>query len=116
MASRDWWMDQVHPVFWPVLWVSMEVFCHRLEQLVAEYGPDSSFSWRVHWWGWVEIVGVFPADPPEPAWLSQSKTVVTRLLSGFEAVWAALDMPCVAESCSQMPCAPTPAPEFDNTS
>ena len=109
-------MDQVHPVFWPVLWVSMEVFCHRLEQLVAEYGPDSCFSWRVHWWGWIEIVGVFPADPPEPKWLSQSKSVVSGLLSGFEAVWAALDVPCVAAPCPDMPCVPTPAPEFDDSS
>ncbi|MCI4644935.1 MAG: hypothetical protein MRY64_09150 [Hyphomonadaceae bacterium] len=79
----------VHPLFWPVLWWNLHRFVARLEILMEHYGRDARISWRVSWYGVIEIYEVRPV--PRPTWrhvLADCRTVVARICAEPMAVMA----------------------------
>lgn len=68
----------VHPLFWPVLWWSLHRFVARLAVIMDLHGRDARISWRVSWFGVIEISAVHPV--PKPTW--------RNLLAGCRAVVA----------------------------
>lgn len=81
----------VHPLFWPVLWWNLHRFVARLEVLMTLYGRDARLSWRVSWYGVIEIYAVHPV--PQRSWrhvLADCRVVVARACS--EPVTAAAQL------------------------
>jgi hypothetical protein len=73
----------VHPLFWPVLWWSLHRFVARLEQVMELHGRDARISWRVSWYGVIEIYAVHAL--PQPTWrnvLAECCAMVARACAG----------------------------------
>ena len=73
----------VHPLFWPVLWWSLHRFVARLAVIMEVHGRDARISWRVSWYGVIEIRAVHPV--PRPTWrnlLADCRAVIARACAG----------------------------------
>lgn len=79
--STDWFMAQVYPLFWPILFWSLSRFDARCDAIRAQYGPGAMVVYRVHWWGWIEIGDIWQADEAKPDWQVKAEAVVAQLLS-----------------------------------
>lgn len=79
--TTDWFMSQVYPVFWPCLFWSLARFEARCAAIRAAQGEGALVVYHVHWWGWIEISDVWPAEAVKPNWQTKAEAVVAQLLS-----------------------------------
>ena len=79
--TTDWFIAQVYPLFWPILFWSLARFEDRCAHIRAAQGEGAMVVYHVHWWGWIEISDVWLADTARPDWQVKAEAVVVRLLS-----------------------------------
>ena len=91
--TTDWFMAQVYPLFWPILFWSLARFETRCDAIRAQYGRGAMVVYYVHWWGWIEIGDIWQTDAAMPDWQVKAKAVVARLLSPVKGAWPADEAP-----------------------
>jgi len=79
--TTDWFMAQVYPLFWPILFWSLARFETRCDAIRAQYGRGAMVVYQVHWWGWIEISDIWKTDTVRPDWQVKAEAVIARLLS-----------------------------------
>ena len=61
--TTDWFIAQVYPLFWPILFWNFSRFEAYCDEMRDRHGKGAMVVYHVHWWGWIEIGAVWPAAP-----------------------------------------------------
>ena len=72
--------SRVHPLFWPVLWVSLRAFVAWTGRLIEEGHGHAGLSIHITWYGWIHVTWLD---------LSPQRAALNRHLAGEED-WCAV--------------------------